>query len=200
MDLRQLLEQLTHTLQTARRLPMSNWAMINEEEVFNIIDQMHQTIPHEIQKAHRIMEQKDKILADAHAEGARILQEKREAAETIIDNHQLVVDARTQAEAIRQQALAEATRLTSEADQYVLHRLQEMEASLGRALSQVQSGIQVMNESQHLQNATHPQPGMQPSSAAPADEHWYDESDISNMSENELEALASRIRENVYVK
>ena len=107
-----------------------------------------------------------------------------------------------QAEAIRQQALAEATRLTSEADQYVLHRLQEMEASLGRALSQVQSGIQVMNESQHLQSVrppTHNRACSRHQQHRP-EEHWYDESDISNMSESELEALASRIRENVYVE
>ncbi len=120
--------------------------MIDEERALEIIDQMRISVPEEIEKSARVLTQRDRILAEAHEEAARIVQEHRKKAENMLDHDATVRAAQARAESIKEQARQEASRITAEADQYVVQLLASLEQQLARNINEVRNGITVLQQ------------------------------------------------------
>lgn len=72
MDIQHLIDRLEQVLAESRRIPLSANLIVDEDRLFNIIDQMRVSIPEEVKRSNRIEAEKDRILAQAHEEGDRI--------------------------------------------------------------------------------------------------------------------------------
>lgn len=141
MDIQHLVDRLEDLIDEGRHIFGTKLTMIDEERALEIIDQMRISIPEEMEKAARIIAQRDRILAEAHEEAARIVQDKRRQAEALLEDDARVHQARVRAEAIMEQARNEATRVTTEADRYVIESLTSLERNLVEKLGQVRNGI-----------------------------------------------------------
>lgn len=146
MDIQHLVDRLEDLVDEGRHIFGTKYTMIDEERALEIIDQMRISIPEEIEKAARIMAQRDRILAEAHEESARIVQEHRKKAESMLDQDSTVHAAHARAESIKEQARQEAARITSEADEYVMQILSMLEQHLVRNLGEVRGGITVLQQ------------------------------------------------------
>lgn len=153
MDIQHLVDRLEDLIDEGRHIIATRYTMIDEERALEIIDQMRISIPEEIEKSARVMAQRDRILAEAHEEAARIVQEHRRRAEQMLDDDSTVYAARQRAENILDQARQEAARITAEADQYVLMTLAELEQRMVRNLNEVRNGITALQEQQMHQAA-----------------------------------------------
>jgi hypothetical protein len=122
-------------------MPFSKFTMIDEERALEIIDQMRISIPEEIEKASRVLAQRDRVLASANEEAARIIQQAREQGVQLLDREATVQAAQSRAANIIEQARQEAEAITAEADRYVMETLAKMEQHLSRSLTQVRNGI-----------------------------------------------------------
>jgi cell division septum initiation protein DivIVA len=138
---------------------MSKNTLIDEERALELIDQMRISIPEEIEKAARILAQRDRILSQAHEESARIVQNAREKSDKLIENDVNVQAARSQAANVIEQAKQDAEAITQEADDYAIKVFESLKQRLGRVMMDVQQGIEVMQ-------ATEPEPS-QPHAFAP---------------------------------
>ena len=78
MDIQHLVDRLEDLVDEGRHMPFSKFTMVDEERALEIIDQMRISIPEEIEKASRVLAQRDRILAAANEEAARIIQQARE--------------------------------------------------------------------------------------------------------------------------
>ncbi|MCS6836082.1 MAG: ATPase [Anaerolineae bacterium] len=141
MDIQHLVDRLEDLIDAGRHIFGTKYTIVDEERALELIDQMRISIPEEIEKAARVIAQRDRILAEAHEEAARIIQQQRERASALIDEHAVVQAAQARADAVREQARQEAARIMSEADQYVLQMLTKLEQQLVRDLSEVRNGI-----------------------------------------------------------
>lgn len=74
MDIMHLIDRLEEVLNESRQLPFTHNIIVDEERVFEIIDQMRALIPEEVKKAQQLLAQKDRILAQAQEEANRTLQ------------------------------------------------------------------------------------------------------------------------------
>jgi hypothetical protein len=146
VDIQHLVDRLEDLVDEGRHIFGTKYTMIDEERALEIIDQMRISIPEEIEKAARIMAQRDRILAEAHEESARIVQEHRKKAESMLDQDSTVHAAHARAESIKEQARQEAARITSEADEYVMQILSMLEQHLVRNLGEVRGGITVLQQ------------------------------------------------------
>ena len=155
MDIQHLVDRLEDLIDEGRHMPFSKFTMIDEERALEIIDQMRISIPEEIEKANRILQQRDRVLAQANEEAARILQQKRKQADEILDQDVNVQAAQNRAANIIEQARQQAVQITSEADNYVLQVLSRLEQQLIRNLNTVRNGI---NEVNHVQPNAAPDP------------------------------------------
>lgn len=141
MDIQHLVDRMENLIDEGRHMPFSKFTMIDEEMALEIIDQMRISVPEEIEKAARILAQRDRVLAQANEEAARLLQQARDKGMEMIDQDVSVQAAQNRAANVIEEALQEAERIKAEADQYVVHVLGQLEQHLLRNISTVRNGI-----------------------------------------------------------
>jgi F0F1-type ATP synthase membrane subunit b/b' len=141
MDIQHLVDRLEDLIDEGRHMPFSKFTMIDEERALELIDQMRISIPEEIEKASRVLAQRDRILAQANEEAARIIQQAREQGLQLLDKEATVQAAQSRAANVIEQARQEAETVTAEADRYVMETLARLEQQLTKALNVVRNGI-----------------------------------------------------------
>ena len=164
MDIQHLVDRLEDLIDEGRHMPFSKYTMIDEERALEIIDQMRISIPEEIEKSSRILATRDRVLAQANEEAARVVQLARQRSEQLIEQEPSVHAARNRAAQIIEQARQEAEGIIAEADKYVLDELTNLEQHLMKTLAVVRNGIREVTQSTAAQPqpAVQPQPQMQP--------------------------------------
>lgn len=145
MDIQHLVDRLEDLIDEGRHVPFSKQTLIDEERALEIIDQMRISIPEEIEKAARVLAQRDRILAQANEEAARLVQLARERGEQMVDREAMVQAAQSRAANIVEAARQEAEGITEDADGYVLETLTSLEQQLAKILAVVRNGIHQVN-------------------------------------------------------
>ena len=148
MDILHLVDRLEELVNEGRRLPLSNKVMVDERKIWDLIDQMRISIPEEVKKAKRTNQERDRIIAQAHEEAARMVDLKREEAAALVGEHELTKAADERATTIVERAKRDAESLRADADEYVIQVLDSLGADLERALKEVRNGIARVQESQ----------------------------------------------------
>jgi cell division septum initiation protein DivIVA len=88
----ELLTELVELVETARTLPMSSSIVVPRERVLDLLDELRETMPPEMQDARRILVDRDKLLHDAY-EDAKVARETASA-----EAEALIADARGRAD------------------------------------------------------------------------------------------------------
>jgi cell division septum initiation protein DivIVA len=141
MDIQHLVDRLEDLIDEGRHMPFSKFTMIDEERALELIDQMRISIPEEIEKSSRILSTRDRILAQANEEGARVVQIARKKGEEMLDQEVSVQAAHNRAANIIEQARLEAENIIADADKYVLDELSRLEQHLIKTLTVVRNGM-----------------------------------------------------------
>lgn len=152
MDIMHLIDRLEEILNESRPLPFTHNIIVDEERVFEIIDQMRSLIPEEVKKAQQLLAQKERILAQAQEEANRTLAIAKEKRDQMVEREAIVQAAHARAEQILAEARIEQENTRREADAYVLETLRRLEMELERSLNQVRNGISYL-QSERLQVA-----------------------------------------------
>lgn len=145
MDILHLIDRLEEELGQGRRLPLTSIVVVNEQRLWDIIDAMRISIPEEVQKAQRVEQERERILAQAREEGGRIVDLARRRAEEMTASHELIQSAQAEGAKILSQAQSEAQRFQKEADSYAFDVLIQLEEQLRRVLQTVQNGVKLFS-------------------------------------------------------
>jgi vacuolar-type H+-ATPase subunit H len=146
MDILHLVDRLEELFNESRTLPFTRNAVVDEDKMLDIIDQMRVTIPNEVKQAQQVLGQRDRFLAQAQEEANRIVALAREKAEQLVEREAIVKNATARAEQIMAQARAEAQTTRRDADDYVVDGLQRLDAELTRLQTQIRNGIRKLEE------------------------------------------------------
>lgn len=141
MDIQHLVDRLERTLTESRRLPFSSSLVVDEDRIYNIVDQMRVSIPEEVKRANRVEAEKERILAQAKEEADRIKELAKQEASELVRRDSIMGSAQQRSETILERARREADILRAEADSYALGVLTKLEEDLLRSLSVVRNGM-----------------------------------------------------------
>ena len=141
MDILHLVDRLEQLVNEGRRLPLSNKVMMDEQKIWDLIDQMRISVPEEVKKAKRTNQERDRIIAQAHEEAARLVDLKREEATALVGEHELTKAAEARSATVVERAQRDAESLRADADEYVYQVLSGLAAQLERALTEVRNGM-----------------------------------------------------------
>ncbi len=141
MDILHLVDRLEDLIDEGRHVPLSKYTMIDEERALEIIDQMRISIPEEIEKSNRILQQRDRLMAQATEEASRMVELAKEEGNSLIARESIAQAAQSRAANILEQARREAESMQMDADKYVMDVLGELESQLIRTLTVVRNGI-----------------------------------------------------------
>jgi len=122
MDILYLVDRLENLISGSRRMPLVNQVLVKEADVLNIIDQMRTAIPEEIKQARRIIQEKERILAQAQADAKNIQGRVRGEVEKAMRREGLLNAAEDRSQ--------EIMRLATEQAQMIMRRTEEQSEQL----------------------------------------------------------------------
>ena len=141
MDIQHLVDRLEQLLNDSRRLPLSAFLLVNEDRIYNLVDQMRVAIPEEIKRANRIEADKDRIMAQANEEAERIRELAKQEANELVNRDSITMSSQQRADNILERARRDADALRGDADSYVIEVLTKLEEDLLRSLAVVRNGL-----------------------------------------------------------
>lgn len=141
LDILYLVDRLENLIASSRRIPLVNQIMIKEVDILNIVDQMRTSIPDEIKQARRIIQEKERILAQAQSDASTLLARAREETERAINREgllraveerskELVKNAEKQAQELIRAAEERNEQIKIDADGYVSETLRNLREHL----------------------------------------------------------------------
>ena len=140
VDVLQLIDRLEALISSGARLPLTSRALVDEQEVLDILDQLRMAVPEEIRQAKRLSQERERLLLQAQAEAEKIIAAAEERAKLILAENELVKAAQERAAAIIREAEERAEEIRRGAASYVLEVLTGLETELMRLLATVRKG------------------------------------------------------------
>ncbi|MCF6277166.1 MAG: hypothetical protein L3J16_00225 [Anaerolineales bacterium] len=146
MDILHLIDRLEELFNESRALPFTHNVVVDEDRMLDIIDQMRIAIPEEVKKAQQLLNQSERIVAQAEEKANRLTSLAQEKANEMTSNDLVTQEANRRAEQILSQARADAEATRNDADDYVVETLARVEDELSRLLAQVHNGIRTLQD------------------------------------------------------
>jgi vacuolar-type H+-ATPase subunit H len=153
MDILQLIDRLEELFNESKSIPLTRNVMVDEDRMLDIIDQMRIAIPEEVKKAQQLLGQRDRVLAQAQEEANRTLEIARQKADQLASKEIVMQEAQRRADQILVQARTDAENVRSDADDYVMNSLTQLQDELERITNQVINGLRVVKDEQERRNA-----------------------------------------------
>jgi len=148
MDIQHLVDRLEQLLNGSYRIPLSAYLLVNEDQIFNLIDQLRVAVPEEVKRANRIESEKERIMAQAQEEAERIRQLAQQEAGELVNRDTVTLSAQQRADNILERARRDAEALRQDADAYVVEVLAQLEDELLRSLTVVRNGLHKVHAEQ----------------------------------------------------
>ncbi len=134
MDLSSRIHQLEEMVREAKSMPLSSSALLNRDEVLELIEQMKDALPDEIKQARWIVKDREELLAKARRDAEAMVEQARQEQLRLASHEAVVQKANDESERILQEAGEDARRLRLEAEDYVDAKLAQLEGQLQRIL------------------------------------------------------------------
>jgi cell division septum initiation protein DivIVA len=114
-------DELTTVIENARSVPMSGSCMVPRDHLLDLLDDLRESLPEDVQAAGAIVEQRTEILQQAQAEAERLTGRTRTETEQLLatahrQRDDLLGTARRQRDDLLSRAQAEAERLLTDAE------------------------------------------------------------------------------------
>jgi cell division septum initiation protein DivIVA len=124
-------DELTTVIENARSVPMSGSCMVPRDHLLDLLDELRESLPQDVQAAGAIVEQRTQILQQAQAEAERLTGRTRSESDQVVaaarrQREELIGTARRQRDEIITEAQQQADDLLRQAEQ-------EAEAMLAEA-------------------------------------------------------------------
>ncbi|MBF2052630.1 MAG: hypothetical protein IGS03_04095 [Candidatus Sericytochromatia bacterium] len=137
-----LIDRIENLLVSGVRVPMTSKVMLNEEDLFDLLDQLRESLPQEFQQAQQVLSHQAEILQEARKSAEKILQATKEKAKTYLQESELLRQAQKAADETRRAVEDETKKQRFETDKYSEQVLADLEEKVNHALSLVQAGRQ----------------------------------------------------------
>jgi F0F1-type ATP synthase membrane subunit b/b' len=139
-EVEQLLDRVTDLIDQARPMPLSTSAMINKDEILDLLAEVRSRLPEELRAARWLLKEREEFLEKVKREGDEILEAARVRAERMVQRTEIVREAQQTAQRTVDEARDEARRLRHEAEDYCDQKLAAFEIVLERTTKTVQAG------------------------------------------------------------
>lgn len=128
-----MIDELEDKLAEGRRVPFSGRLMVDEERILDVIDRMRVAVPEELKQARRIIQEQDRLLAEAQARVQQVLEERG-----------LLAAIEEERQRLLQQVEEEAAQVRAGADEYARQVLEELQERLEKLLTSVRNGLSAL--------------------------------------------------------
>jgi len=140
VDLIERIEEIQLLIEEARSVPLTSGALVNREELLELLAQLKAEVPGEIREARWMSRDRDELLERAKRDAQRLMVEAQEQRDRLLSRTEVVAAAEHEAGRIVDEARERAAKLKSEAEDYIDQKLASFELLLGKVLGTVARG------------------------------------------------------------
>ncbi len=144
MKVDDLLDDLSDLLEDSKELPVVNKTMVDKAQIADIIDEIKANLPAETRQAKAIVADRAKIISDAKKEAEAIISVAEKKRNDMLENNELIVQARQEAERIVAEAETTAKKVKNAANNYVDSLLERTETALAANLEDFRKKRQII--------------------------------------------------------
>jgi vacuolar-type H+-ATPase subunit H len=143
LSIYRVIDKLDAFIREGTWLPFG-YRILSEERMFEFIEKMRSTLPEEVGRAKVIATNKDRVIRDAQEKAHQIVTEAASAQAQLVDQTDIVRQARTTADVVLREAEEKARKVRQGADAYAAQLLSELEQRLATALGSVKKGQEAL--------------------------------------------------------
>jgi hypothetical protein len=141
VDIEHLLKRLEAVILEGRKVPGTEYRVVDAKRCFSLIDQMVLSIPEEVKRSKNIEAERDRILESARREAERTREIAEDEVMRVTDQHNIVLVAQNRARNLEERARQEADRLKLDADTYSIDTLRRLSNELEHLLALANNGV-----------------------------------------------------------
>jgi len=145
VDLSARLQQFEDMVRDAKSMPLSSSALLNRDEVLELIERMKEAIPEEVKQARWVVKDREELLAKARRDAESMVEQARAEQLRMASQEAVVQRAQEEAERIVREAGDDARTLRLEAEDYVDAKLAQLEGALQRILEEMVASNQALS-------------------------------------------------------
>lgn len=153
MSIYRVIDRLEAYVKEGTLLPFRR-RILSEEKLIELIEKMRATLPEEVGRAKMIAKDKDRMLREAQERAQEIVSEASQHHAQMVDNHEIVQQARTTADVLLHDAEERAKKIRDGADQYAATVLMDLQNRLSVALASVRKGQETLGTRQTVATAS----------------------------------------------
>ncbi|MCL2341753.1 MAG: ATPase [Firmicutes bacterium] len=144
MEIFTLLETLEDMLERSKTLPFTEKAILNKEEVLEIIKEIRLKLPDELKQAKWVKEERGHILQEAQREADDIVKEAENRIIAMIDEHEITRKAYEQKAEIIETANEMSREISRGTREYADSILETLEASINAIAVDISEAIRTI--------------------------------------------------------
>ena len=137
MSVNELLDTLFDELEASKKGFMSSKKLVDTDKCLDLIDDIRDNLPVELERANNIIKERRQILADGENEAQQYIDEAKRQAAQLVSETAIVKQAQEEADRLINDAKMSAKEIRLGAKAYANDVLEELENYLGRAGEQV---------------------------------------------------------------
>lgn len=149
MDILKLIDELEEVIDEASTVPFTKKVGINPEDVYELINDLRDSLPEEIKEAQWVNGERERILGEAQKQADILVQNANEEVikkdedakrrfKELINEHSITVEAKREAEQIINEANKTATTITKNSLSYVDGMLVKTEQEISNLLKVIE--------------------------------------------------------------
>lgn len=138
-----LLDDLEEILANASKVPFSEKAIVDSDEIRSIVDDIRLSMPKDIQQAKWVKDEQDRILNEARSEYDKVIIAAKKQAEYLVENDIIKKEAEKRADALISEAENHSRYIKLRSYDYVDKLLFDMQNDIAKVATEY---IQPMND------------------------------------------------------
>ncbi len=139
MEILTVLEKMETLVTGSFRVPLTDKILLSENEILKLVDELRSTLPDEVEQAHWIVKERQKVLQEAHQEAENVVKETKSYIEKISEESEINRLANEQANEIVAKARKVAQDIRLGANDYADELLVKAQEELTRILQSINS-------------------------------------------------------------
>ncbi|MDR0596329.1 MAG: ATPase [Clostridiales Family XIII bacterium] len=147
MKVLELLEEIEEICETSSSMPLiSNKIVVDKAELMEIVKEVRQALPDEIQQAQFIKNERERILEEAKQEYSLLIKDAEKQAEVMVDQHEITERAKERSNDIMTKTKQEVKKLQLNTFEYIDEILRDFQQTMdtidGRYIQEMFQNIQ----------------------------------------------------------
>ena len=144
-DVKAVMDAIEELVLNSPKIPITNKLMVDEEKLFDLLDNLRQKLPIEMSEAKTIVKNKTKVMADASKQAQDIINQAQNNAQTRMAKVKQQEDMMAK-KLVPPEAAREMAKQRKSTDQYSDATLAKLEKSLNNSLEIVKNGKKALKE------------------------------------------------------